>query len=378
MKTTIPLFLAFLYLSAAGFKAQAVSPPPDGGYPGGNTAEGQNALFAFTAGGFNTAVGFFSLAGMAAGNFNTAVGAGTLALNNADRNTATGTGALLRNSGGGQNTANGAFALLLNTIGGFNTAVGDNALSANIVGFDNTATGAGALVANTSGEANTADGRETLAHNTTGSDNTALGYQAGFNATTGDGNVYVGAGMQGVANEADHTYIRNINTTSVSGGGTDAVTVDLTTGLLGHAASSRRYKEDIRPMENASQALFRLKPVSFRYKKEIDRSQSLDYGLIAEEVGQVDSALAIRDKNGQIESVRYTAINAMLLNEFLKEHRTVEALQASFAQQQKDFQAIVTHQQKQIEALTAGLQKVSAQLSAASPSLADLNQANSQ
>jgi hypothetical protein len=350
MKTSIASFLAFLCLCTFP-TVQAVSPPPDGGYAGGNTAEGQNALLGFTIGGFNTAVGFFSLAGMVAGNLNTAVGAGTLALNNANRNTATGAGALLRNSGGGQNTANGAFALLFNTIGGFNTAVGDNALSGNIDGFDNTATGAGALVVNTSGESNTAAGRDALAHNTTGSDNTALGYQAGFNATIGDGNVYIGADMQGVAGEANHTYIRNINTTSVSGGGTDTVTVDLTTGVLGHLTSSRRYKEDIKPMNDASQALFSLKPVSFRYKKEVDQTQSLDYGLIAEEVAQVDPNLAICDRNGHVESVRYTAINVMLLNEFLKQHE-------AFIQEHRK----VARLEKQVEALTAGLQKVTAQL----------------
>jgi len=187
-------------------------------------------------------------------------------------------------------------------------------------------------------------------------DNTALGFQAGILATTGDGNVYIGSGMSGVAGEANHTYIRNINTSSVSGGGTDTVTVNVTTGLLGHATSSRRYKEAIKPMDNSSQALFALKPVTFRYKKEIDPSQSLEYGLVAEEVAQVDPSLAIRDKNGQIDSVRYNAINAMLLNEFLKEHRKNEEQEARMARQQK-----------QIEALTAGLQKVSAQLEASKP-----------
>src|SRR6267154_6407931 len=98
-------------------------------------------------------------------------------------------------------------------------------------------------------------------------DNTALGFQAGILATTGDGNVYIGAGMSGVAGEANHTYVRNINTTSVNGMGTDTVTVNLTTGLLGHLSSSRRYKDDIKPMHKASEALYRLKPVTFRYKK---------------------------------------------------------------------------------------------------------------
>jgi hypothetical protein len=128
--------------------------------------------------------------------------------------------------------------------------------------------------------------------------------------------------------EANHTYIRNIKDTSVSGGGTDYVTVDLTTGLLGHFTSSRRYKEDIQPMDKASETLFGLKPVSYRYKKDADRSQRLDYGLIVEDVAKVDPNL-VRNGQGQIESVRYNAITAMFLNEFLKEHRKVEKLEAT-------------------------------------------------
>jgi Chaperone of endosialidase len=168
--------------------------------------------------------------------------------------------------------------------------------------------------------------------------------------------------MSGVAGESDHTYIRNVNTTTVSGGSADFVTVDVTTGLLGHLGSSRRYKEEIKSMDNASQALFALKPVTFRYKKDIDQSQSLDYGLIAEDVAQVDPNLAIRDRNGQIESVRYSAINAMLLNEFLKEHRKNEEQEATIARQQK-----------QIDALAEGLQKVSAQLEVSKPATRTVN-----
>ena len=158
--------------------------------------------------------------------------------------------------------------------------------------------------------------------------------------------------------ETDHTYIRNINTTSVSGGGTDTVTINLSTGLLGHLSSSRRHKERIQSMNDASETLYLLKPVTYRYKKEIDVTQSLDYGLVAEEVATVDSNLVARDKDGQIETVRYTAVNAMLLNEFLKQHK-------AFIEEQhkvENLQATVAQQQKQIETLTAGLQKVSAQL----------------
>jgi hypothetical protein len=167
----------------------------------------------------------------------------------------------------------------------------------------------------------------------------------------GSGNVYIGADVAGTDGETDHSYIRNINTTSVSGGGTDAVTINLSTGLLGHLSSAGRHKERIQPMNDASETLYLLKPVTYRYKKEIDVTQSLDYGQVAEEVASVDPNLVAYDKDGQIETVRYTAVNAMLLNEFLKVHRTVDELRATVAQQQK-----------QLETVIAGLQKVSAQL----------------
>ena len=352
--------------------AQAVVPAPDGGYPGGNTAEGQNALFKLTTGGYNTAVGFLSQTSNITGQLNTAIGAGTLLVNTGNTNTATGAGALLSNGTGAQNTANGAFALFSNSdgrsnnafgyltlfnnqTGSHNNAFGAQALYSNQSGATNNAFGDLALSSNIDGDSNTAMGDLALANNTGGA-NTALGAQAGGHATTGDGNVYIGAFMQGVAGESHHTYISNINLTSVSGGGTDFVTVNLSTGLLGHLSSSRRYKEEIKPIDNASAALYNLKPVSYRYKKEIDASQSLDYGLIAEDVAKVDPNLAVRDGKGQIESVRYTAVNAMLLNEFLKEHRKVEKLEATVAEQQK-----------QIKALAAGLEKVNAMVEMTKP-----------
>jgi hypothetical protein len=145
--------------------------------------------------------------------------------------------------------------------------------------------------------------------------------------------------------------------------GTDTVTVDLTTGLLGHLSSSRRYKEDIKPMDKTSEALYMLNPVTYRFKKDVDPSQSLDYGLIAEEVAKVDPNLAIRDRNGQIESVRYSAINAMLLNEFLKEHKKVEEQQASIAELKNEVQTVVA----QLKEQAAQIQKVSAQLEVSKP-----------
>ena len=364
----VPIFLITLTLLCCGISssAQAVVPAPDGGYPGFNTAEGDDALLNLTAGAGNTGIGWRSLFSDSTGNFNTGVGAGALVLNNGDANTALGAAALLLNTIGSENTAVGAAALLFNgtgerntavgtdalktnTTGGANTAIGHEALFSNTTGSENTATGGDALFSNTGGLGNTADGRNALFSNT-GNNNTALGFAAGFFATTGHGNVYLGSGMEGVGGESDHTYIRNIDATSVSGGGTDYVTINLTTGLLGHLSSSRRHKEDIQPMTDASETLYRLKPVTYRYKKEIDVTQSLDYGLVAEEVAAVDPNLVACNKDGQIETVRYTAVNAMLLNEFLKEHRKNEEQALTIARLEQ-----------QIQALTAGLQKVSEQ-----------------
>src|SRR6266536_5312480 len=397
---TAILFTLALLCAAAAPKAFGVVPAPDGGYPGGNTAEGQAALFSLTSGAYNTAVGMLSLWSNTEGQFNTANGAfalfsniggnsntstGRYALfsntsgnnntatgrdalfaNTGDGNTANGTAALLSNSTGSYNTANGYTALVFNTTGGSNTATGSGALFYNSTGASNTAVGSGALQNNTQGFANVAIGDSALFNNTTGVRNMAVGRSAGF-YLTGDDNVCIGSDVFGVAGESNHTYIRNINTTSVSGGGADFVTVDLTTGLLGHASSSRRYKEEIKPMDDASQTLFALRPVTFRYKKEIDRSQSLQYGLVAEDVAKVDPNLAIRDGKGQIESVHYNAINAMLLNEFLKEHKKVEELK-------NDFQSTVAQQNKRIQALTAQLkqqaeqiEKVSAQIEISKP-----------
>ena len=155
----------------------------------------------------------------------------------------------------------------------------------------------------------------------------------------------------------------------MSGGGTDTVTVDLTTGLLGHLSSSRRYKEDIKSMDSASEKLYRLKPVTFRYKKEINARQSLEYGLVAEDVADVDPDLAIRNKDGEIENVRYTAVNAMLLNEFLKEHSkvqeqesTIEELKSVMAQERQEFEAAIVLQQKTTEALVARLNEQEARI----------------
>ncbi len=370
----IPLMLACFAFPQT---SHAVSPPPDGGYPGGNTAEGQDALLSLTSGTYNTAVGLFSLNSVTQGSFNTALGAATLLVNTGSDNTASGAGALLSNTTGGNNTANGESALFYNTTGGSNTATGSGALQSNTTGNENTANGVDALHDNTiavkntatgvraldhniTGSANTANGVNALVNNTSGADNTALGTGAGVTQTTGNGNVYIGRGTTGVAGENNKTYIRNINVTGLPA---TNVTVDLNTGLLGHATSSRRYKEQIEPMDKASDALYQLKPVTFRYKKEIDHTRALSFGLIAEEVAEVNPDLIARDSTGKPETVRYEAVNAMLLNEFLKEHKKVEQqqstiaeLKSTLAQQRTDFEGALSQQRKDSE-LTAAQQQ---------------------
>ncbi|PYL68071.1 MAG: hypothetical protein DMF28_07575, partial [Verrucomicrobia bacterium] len=318
---------------------------------------GAGALLSNADGGSNTANGASALQTNTAGTSNTATGASTLFSNtNGNGNTANGTFALQNSTTGGANTASGVAALRFNIDGDFNTASGFNSLQSNTHGSQNTASGNNSLQNSTTGIQNTATGDDALQNNTGGNENTALGFKAGLNATTGAGNVYIGSQVIGVAGESNHTYIRNINTTTVSGGGTDTVTVNLTTGLLGHLSSSRRYKEDIKSMDKASEALYRLKPATYRYKKEIDTTQSLDYGLIAEDVAQVDPNLAIRNGKGEIESVRYNAVNAMLLNEFLKEHRKVEELETT-----------MTRLTATVERQAAQIKKVSAQIEVGKP-----------
>jgi Chaperone of endosialidase len=302
------------------------------------------------------------------GNDNTGVGLNALFSNTeGNNNTAIGRAAMGGNTTGPNNTAVGWFALASNTTAGANTAVGYQAL-VNYNGNlgSNTAIGAFALSDATTGQFNTAIGEGALSSLTTGLTNIAIGLGAGDQLTTGGGNVFIGV-LGTVPGENSHTYIRNIDSTTVTD---DPVYVDLTTGLLGHLSSSRRYKEEIKPMDNASEALYQLKPVTYRYKKEIDPRQSLDYGLVAEDVAKVEPSLAVRDAKGQIESVRYTAVNAMLLNEFLKEHKKVEEQQATIG----ELQSTAAQQQKGMEVLTAQLkeqaaqiQKVSAQLEVRKP-----------
>jgi len=488
MKTTTLLLLITLGLwpFACSPMVQAVVTDPLGYFPGGNTAEGEKALFSLTSGTYNTAIGFFSLKSNITGNLNTSVGAGVLIANTADENTAIGAGALLSNMTGAGNTADGAFALFSNTIGtgntatglqalfsntngirntangvyaldhniagsgntaiGYqalanntadgNTAIGNDSLVFNTIGVNNTATGAGALLSNISGQYNTAIGFQALYSNTdghnnaatgrfalyhnasgygntatgvgallsnttgnsntatggsalfnnitgtgntatgtgalasnTGSNNIALGYQAGAFLTTGDNNIDIG--NAGVAAESNTirigtqgtqtaSYVAGIFGATVTDGA--PVIVD-TNGHLGTVVSSARFKDEIKPMDKASSVILALKPVTFCYKKERDPKRIPQFGLVAEDVEKTDPDLVIRDRDGKPYTVRYDAVNAMLLNEFLKEHRRVQEQDHKLQGQE----ATIAKQQKQIEALTAGLQKVSCQLELIKP-----------
>jgi hypothetical protein len=419
----IPLALTCFAISP---NAQAVVPPPDGGYPGGNTAEGFKALFSLDPqdGGFNTAVGYYSLAANVNGSLNTAVGAGALDLNTSHNNTAVGAGALLLNTTGTGNTATGAFALVSNGTGDGNTATGGAALSSNITGAGNTAVGArallsndgdpttpegslntavglealtanttgafntavggglnegdlpqpaalgsnttgsyntavgsrtlggaGALGSNTTGESNTAIGAGALRDNTTGSSNTAVGFSAGRDVLTASNVISIGAFVGG-ADVNGTTWIGGVYNVTTQSGMTAPVIVS-DGGQLGTVASSERFKKDIATIDEASEAILSLRPVTFHYKT--DTKGIPQFGLIAEEVAKVNPALVLPDKEGKPYTVRYDQVNAMLLNEFLKEHRKVEKLEALVALQRKDFEVALTD-------LKGEIQRVSAQL----------------
>jgi hypothetical protein len=334
-----------------------------------NTATGVYALYSNTTGWYNSAVGANALANNTQGNSNTANGYGALYYNTEGHdNAANGFGALYRNTTGIENMANGSQALYSNTTGSENTADGAFALYRNTTGHDNAANGQAALVNNTTGHDNTAVGVTALDNNTTGNNNIAVGSTAGFNLTTGDNNIDIG--NNGVAGESntirigdagvqDATYIAGISGATVAGG--VPVIIDAS-GHLGTIVSSARFKDEIKPMDKASEAILALKPVTFCYKQELDPERIPQFGLVAEEVEKVNPNLVARDAKGEVYTVRYEAVNAMLLNEFLKERRKVEELEAIVDRQQKSFQSKLAEQDKQIEALASVVEKVSAQL----------------
>jgi hypothetical protein len=346
-----------------------------------NTAVGNNAMFSNQHGDNNMALGQGALSHNVSGSRNVAMGAQALGGNTADGNVAIGYQAAASNTGGTPNLAVGTQALATNTDGIHNTAIGFQALFSNIDSF-NTAIGEGALFSHSTANSNVAVGFEALASHTAGSGNIALGTQAGNNLVTGNVNIYIG-------NPGVNPENGTIRIGQPTGGA--AQTATFIAGILGQSVpsgvpvligtnhqlgtttppSSARFKEEIKPMDKASEAILALKPVTFRYKQDVDPTGTPQFGLIAEDVEKVNPDLVGRDLKGELNTVRYEAVNAMLLNEFLKAHSkmeerdaTITQLKSTVAQQQKDFQTTAARQQKQIDALSVGLQKVSAQVEA--------------
>ena len=275
------------------------------------------------------------------------------------------------NTDGLNNTAIGIGALSGNTIGQENTAAGNGALSGNTTGGDNTAQGLLALYKNTTGSSNTAVGAVALYESTTGSGNIAVGDSAGKSLRSGDNNIDIGnagaareSGVIRIGTEGVQTatYVAGILSSPLAVAAGVGITTD---GRLGVRASSARYKEAIRPMDKASEAIFALQPVTFRYKHELDPDGIPQFGLVAEQVEKVDPHLVAKDSTGKPYSVRYEEVNAMLLNEFLKEHHKIEEQNGK----QEKLEATVAQQQKEIAALTAALKAQAAQIQKVSDQL---------
>jgi hypothetical protein len=330
----------------------------------------------------NTANGIDALGNNSIGFNDTANGFQALYFNiSGSNNLANGYQALYSNTTGSNNMATGALALLNHTSGFYNMANGSNAMVHNITGSYNVAEGLNALRLNTTGNSNTAVGLSALLNNTTGSANLALGGSAGSALTTGSNNIDIG--NVGVAAESNtirigknqtRAFVAGVKNTVVSGG--VAVYVSAT-GQLGTNPSSKRFKERIAAMEKESESILALRPVTFRYKEELDPKGTAQFGLIAEEVARVNPDLVARDDKGEIYSVRFEAVNAMLLNEFIKEHcqveeqkTTISQLKSEMALQRKDFESALTQQRQDIHVLTASLKEQALQIQKVSDLLA--------
>ena len=342
-----------------------------------NTASGSAALASNTTGNANTANGAGALNSNTVGNGNTAIGANTLISNTEGNfNTALGIGPLNHNTTGSSNTAIGGDALEFNTTGSGNVAVGQAALDSNTEGSGNTAIGGfDALHNNTTGTDNAAVGSEALFSNTdhggnaalgkhagyssTGSFNTFVGYSAGSSVTTANNVICIGANLTG-ANVDNTCFIENIRGVTTQNGDAIAVVID-SAGQLGTMSSSARFKKDIKPIDSASEAILGFKPVTFHYKA--DSKGIPQFGLIAEEVAKVNPDLVVRDRNGEIYTVRYEAVNAMLLNEFLKAHQKLEEQTHTIAELKSGMETVVARVKEQ----ALEIQKVSAQLELQKP-----------
>jgi len=358
-------------------KAFAVSPAPDGGYPGNNTAEGSSALLNLTSGISNTAVGFQALYLNTTGNYNTGIGDKAMQDDKGAQNTGTGYSALIINITGSYNTANGGSALFGNG-GSNNTAIGLGALYLRRSLSENTAVGVSALADTGRGTQNTAVGFRAFAGDKGHRNDIALGHEAGINVSnfynieigTPGGHDY--SNTTRIGDVQTRTFIAGISGIPVVG---DAVVVN-GNGRLGTATSSARFKKEIKPMDKASEAILALKPVSFQYRS--DTKGTPQFGLIAEEVAKVNPDLVTRDRNEEIYSVRYESVNAMLLNEFLKQHKalleqhrkveeqqaTITQLQSTVAQHQKDFDEMVARLTTRLDQQAFQLQNLTSQLAA--------------
>jgi hypothetical protein len=330
--------------------------PTDGS---SNTAIGQDAMLSNTTGSYDTSTGVSALAGNTTGSNNTANGANALAANTTgNENTASGSSALENNTTGVGNTANGYFALVLNTTGNGNTGSGDNALAFNTTGGANTASGFDAMQYNATGSNNTASGTDALYNNTTGSNNIAIGAFAAYNVA-GDksNNIHIGTpGITGdsatirIGNPITHTSLFAAGITGVNVSGVPVVVSS--SGQLGVVSSSRVFKEDIQDMGDSSSGLMRLRPVTFRYKQPYeDGSKPIDYGLIAEEVAKVYPDLVAYSPSGEVQTVQYQKVNAMLLNEVQKQHQEIRDLKNESSAEIAALKAHLAELEKQIEIL---------------------------
>src|SRR5262249_31880370 len=330
MKTPTLFLVAVLTFASTSF---AVDPPPDGDYGNGNTAEGLDALFSLDVSNAynNTALGFNTLYSHTSGSDNTACGFQALIFDSSGYgNAAFGSNALARNISGFLNAAVGFNSMFNNSTGSYNSGVGTGALAANSTGHYNTAIGFNSLALMSTGSKNTGLGANALFGETTGDYNVGVGFEAGMNATTGSYNIDIsnrgqagdsGAIRIGTAGRQQRTFIAGISGVTVASGGKGMVD---TAGHLGTVTSSARYKDHVQPMAKSSEAILSLKPVTFCYKKELDPETIPQFGLVAEDVAKVDPDLVAKDDQGKPYTVRYEAVNAMLLNEFLKEHKKVE------------------------------------------------------
>jgi hypothetical protein len=312
MKTSIPPVLATFVL--VWFAIVQNTQAADGGLGNGNTAEGHGALESLTTGGQNTAIGADALLQNTTGNTNTASGFWALKNNTTgDANTASGQYALVNNATGSGNVADGKSALRDNMIGNWNAAIGIRAMESNTTGHENTAVGCFTLRKIIGGRFNTAVGPHALENATAGENNIALGYISGVRLTTGSDNIDIG--NVGVADESGtirigspsqvRTFVAGIHGSVVTG-----TTVEVNAaGQLGVSPSAARFKEEVKPMDKASEALFALKPVTFHYKKEIDPAATSQFGLVADEVEKVNPDLVVRDEKGKPYSVRYNQVN---------------------------------------------------------------------